>query len=253
MRVSIRLLAASVAVLAGVFAFLGNEYRNRRDAFATIAQNGGEIYFETMPSDAWRLKADRAKFDGLIPFELSLNVRSIRFGGGIEIGGKVLNEQVLAAIADLREAREIVLIGYDISEADCESIAKSPQVASLSLFRCRIAPGALKPFAEIETLTSLNLGFSSIAIRDCASLGNCQSLTEIALHGSDVTDQGLLFIAKAKKLSDVSLSGDLVTTKGIEKLLSMRALSSLQYSGPEFSEEWWARIKIENPNCKIIR
>jgi hypothetical protein len=155
----------------------------------------------------------------------------------------------VAEITDqyLREIKQLNLEGCDVSDADCESLAKLKNLTKLWLNGNHITDAGCDSLAKLENLTLLSLDNNKITDAGCDSLAKLENLTLLSLDNNKITDAGCDSLAKLENLTYLSLSDSAITDAGCYSLAKLENLTYLVLNGNQITDEGCHSLaKLEN-------
>jgi len=130
-------------------------------------------------------------------------------------------------LADRHDLNSLMLAGPRITDADLESLARSPQLVELGLIDAGVKGPGLQQLKGLEKLETLVLAGPSVTDAWIEQLPNLAGLKTLRLWGAGITNQGLASLARFHNLETLSLQGVRIGGEGLEVLRQLPKLKSL--------------------------
>ena len=170
-----------------------------------------------------------------------------------------VEQAALESVAKLPNLKTLSLIWFHITNEGVKSVAKFPNLTSLSLNECcnRITNQDLEYVALLQKLKNLSLkGYSQITHEGIEHLTGLQNLRTFDIEGcNSLTDNTLKSVAKFKRLTALNLNSCCkFTAEGIDSLIELRTLRELNVRrcSQLITDDTLARLAEKLPNLIIL-
>ena len=253
-RLSLRVLLASMTMLAILLGLLGNRAyhaRNQRRAVQSIIRAGGEVRHDIDESfgggwvrtggglifPEWLLEVLGPDMFGDVNNVFFPNgvisegddLADIDFGNfsSVRFSNCLLGDEAIARIGTLSDVRYLYLVQTGIEDEDLASISRLENLDYLMLgMNPGITHKGLRNLSQMKNLRVLDLTDTGITGEGLAELTTLEHLEWLVLARTPITDDDLTQLQKMSNLRSINLRGTEITDQGVEQLY---ALPNLQW------------------------
>ena len=146
-----------------------------------------------------------------------------------------IGDKGLAAMASLRNLRELMLPGSQISDNGMKIVAGFKRLESLVANNTGITDAGLMNLGALK-LRALALGNTQVTDEGLKTVSSFRRLDWLVLNQTKITDDGVAHLCALKALRNLQLVDTSIGDPGVHHLLDLHELESLSISGTQVTD-----------------